>query len=202
MFAGERGKYYLSPVIEGPAERAGVQAGDHLLSINGVMVSKLTHSSLMKMVGWYGIHQGFYLLLVGFINFFLLFFAFTFLGFFCLQFKKCGEYVTILVIDCRSEESYTRRRLPILPVFASTHNLPHRPKTLYLTQGPQGYGFLLRQEKLTTGHIGETFRIHKHSFISITNNCDIVLLFNFVNYYIYIIIYINEHLIRNTTNTG
>lgn len=61
---GERGKYYLSPASEGPAERAGVQAGDHLLSINGVMVSKLTHSALMKMVGWHGIHQNFYLLLL------------------------------------------------------------------------------------------------------------------------------------------
>ncbi|XP_026780594.3 Na(+)/H(+) exchange regulatory cofactor NHE-RF3 [Pangasianodon hypophthalmus] len=119
---GERGKYYLSPVREGPAERAGVQPGDHLLFINGVMVSKLTHSALMKM------------------------------------FKKSGEYVTILVIDSRSEESYMRRRLPILPAFASTHNLPHRPKTLHLTQGPQGYGFLLRQEKLTTGHIAHLLR--------------------------------------------
>ncbi|KAF7699967.1 Na(+)/H(+) exchange regulatory cofactor NHE-RF3 isoform X2 [Silurus meridionalis] len=119
---GKRGKYYVSPVSEGPAERAGVQAGDHLLSINGVVVSKLTHSALMKM------------------------------------FKKSGEYVTILVIDSRSEESYIRRRLPILPAFASTHNLPHIPKTLHLTQGPQGYGFLLRQEKLPTGHIVHLLR--------------------------------------------
>lgn len=64
MSAGEKGKYYLSPVSEGPAERAGVQAGDHLLWVNGVMVSKLTHSALMKMVGWNGIHQDFYLLLL------------------------------------------------------------------------------------------------------------------------------------------
>ncbi|XP_060799850.1 Na(+)/H(+) exchange regulatory cofactor NHE-RF4 isoform X1 [Neoarius graeffei] len=119
---GERGKYSLSPVSEGPAERAGVQAGDHLLWINGVMVSKLTHSALMKM------------------------------------FKKCDEYVTILVIDSRSEKSYTRRRLSILPAFASTHNLPFRPKTLHLTQGPQGYGFFLRQEKLTTGQIAHLLR--------------------------------------------
>lgn len=148
MCAGKRGKYYLSPVSEGPAERAGVQAEDHLLSINGVMVSKLTHSALMKMVGWHGIHKDVYLLYLFLANFCCFFFC---------QFKKCGECVTILVIDSRSEESYMRRRLPILPTFASTHNLPHRPKTLHLTQGPQGYGFLLRQEKLTTGHIGETF---------------------------------------------
>lgn len=56
LFAGKRGKYHLSPVSEGPAERAGVQAGDRLLSISGVMVSKLSHSALMKMVGLYGIY--------------------------------------------------------------------------------------------------------------------------------------------------
>ncbi|KAM9469077.1 Na(+)/H(+) exchange regulatory cofactor NHE-RF3 isoform 2-T2 [Clarias gariepinus] len=119
---GERGKYYLSPASEGPAQRAGVQAGDHLLWINGVMVAKLTHAALMKM------------------------------------FKKCGEYVTILVIDPRSEESYIRRRLTILPEFASTHNLPYKTKTLHITQGPQGYGFLLRQEKLTKGQIAHVLR--------------------------------------------
>lgn len=69
MCAGKRGKYYLSPVSEGPAERAGVQAEDHLLSINGVMVSKLTHSALMKMVGWHGIHKDIYQLYLFLANF-------------------------------------------------------------------------------------------------------------------------------------
>lgn len=153
LFAGKRGKYYLSLVSEGPAERAGVQAGDRLLSINGVMVSKLTHSALMKMVGLYGIHP---FKTCSRQNCCCFLFCFYFCLFFFSQFKKCCEYVTILVIDGRSEESYMRRRLPILPTFASTHNLPHRPKTLHLTQGPEGYGFLLRQERLTMGRIGKT----------------------------------------------
>ncbi|XP_026869203.2 Na(+)/H(+) exchange regulatory cofactor NHE-RF3 [Electrophorus electricus] len=119
---GDRGRYYLNPAIEGPAERAGVQAGDHLLWINGVMVSTLSHSALSKMI------------------------------------KRCGEYVTILVIDSTSEESYIRRKLPIVPAFACTHNLLHRPKTLHLVQGLQGYGFLLRQEKLTSGRIAHVLR--------------------------------------------
>ncbi|XP_072548209.1 Na(+)/H(+) exchange regulatory cofactor NHE-RF3 [Salminus brasiliensis] len=125
---GERGKYYVNPVGEGPAEKAGVQPGDRLLWMNGAMVSTLTHSALAKMV------------------------------------KKSGEYVTIMVIDSRSEASYARRRLPILPAFASVHNLPHRPKTLHLVQGPQGYGFLLRQEKLSSGRIAHLMReVDPHS---------------------------------------
>ncbi|XP_066500970.1 Na(+)/H(+) exchange regulatory cofactor NHE-RF4 [Hoplias malabaricus] len=119
---GERGKYYLNPVSEGSAERAGIQAGDRLLWINGVMVSTLTHSALAKMV------------------------------------KNSAEYMTLMVIDSRSEESYAHRRLPILPAFAGVHNLPHRPKTLQLVQGPQGYGFLLRQEKLASGRIAHLMR--------------------------------------------
>ncbi|KAL6471061.1 hypothetical protein MHYP_G00197110 [Metynnis hypsauchen] len=125
---GERGKYYLNPVSEGPSEKAGVQPGDRLLWVNGVMVSTLTHSALAKMV------------------------------------KRSSEFLTIMVIDSRSEENYARRWLPILPAFASVHNLPHRPKTLNLAQAPQGYGFLLRQEKLSSGRIAHLLReVDPHS---------------------------------------
>ncbi|XP_073719288.1 Na(+)/H(+) exchange regulatory cofactor NHE-RF4 isoform X1 [Misgurnus anguillicaudatus] len=119
---GERGCYRLSPVHQGPAERAGIQNGDRLIWINGIRVSSLTHGALSKMV------------------------------------KNCANHVTVLVIDSRSKESYARRNLPIIPAFAETHNLPYAPKTLHLTQGPQGYGFLLRQEKLKSGRIAHVLR--------------------------------------------
>ncbi|XP_076833499.1 Na(+)/H(+) exchange regulatory cofactor NHE-RF3 isoform X2 [Brachyhypopomus gauderio] len=119
---GDKGRFYLDPVSEGPAERAGVRAGDRLLWINGVMVSSLSHSALTKKI------------------------------------KKCEDYVTILVIDSISDDSYIRRKMPIFPALACTHNLPHRPKTLHLVQGPEGYGFLLRQEKLTSGRIAHLLR--------------------------------------------
>ncbi|XP_031439842.1 Na(+)/H(+) exchange regulatory cofactor NHE-RF3 [Clupea harengus] len=72
--------------------------------------------------------------------------------------KKCGDHLTVLVIDSQSQLHYIRRNIPILPSMAGYHNLPHRPKTLRLTQGPHGYGFLLRQEKLQTGRIAHMLR--------------------------------------------
>ncbi|KTF81057.1 hypothetical protein cypCar_00015818, partial [Cyprinus carpio] len=119
---GERGRYRLSSVTDGPAERAGVQNGDRLIWINGAMISALSYAALSKMV------------------------------------KKCEEHVTVLVVDSRSEDCYNRMGLPIIPAFAKTHNLPYRPKTLHLTQGPQGYGFLLRQEKLRSGRTAHVLR--------------------------------------------
>ncbi|KAJ7990455.1 hypothetical protein DPEC_G00300490 [Dallia pectoralis] len=72
--------------------------------------------------------------------------------------KRSTGHVTILVIDSESEASYTRRKLPILPILAGSHNLPYRPKTLCLVQGSDGYGFLLRQERLQSGHIAHLLR--------------------------------------------
>nr|XP_029537572.1 Na(+)/H(+) exchange regulatory cofactor NHE-RF3-like [Oncorhynchus nerka] len=65
--------------------------------------------------------------------------------------KKCSVHVTVLVINRESEASYIRRKLPILPIMAGSHNLPHRPKTMHLVQGSDGYGFLLRQGRLSSG---------------------------------------------------
>ncbi|XP_063062421.1 Na(+)/H(+) exchange regulatory cofactor NHE-RF4 [Engraulis encrasicolus] len=72
--------------------------------------------------------------------------------------KKCGDHLTILVIDSQSEKEFLHRNIPILPCMAGSHNLPHRPKTLHLAQGPQGYGFLLRQEKFPPGRMAHMLR--------------------------------------------
>ncbi|KAI4894149.1 hypothetical protein NFI96_022768, partial [Prochilodus magdalenae] len=112
---GEKGKFTMSPVTGGPAEKAGVRKGDRLVWINGAMACELTHSAISKMV------------------------------------KKCSDHMTVLVIDSESEKCYARRRMPILPVMADAQNMPYRPKKLHLEQGPDGYGFFLRHEKISTG---------------------------------------------------
>ncbi|KAK0142581.1 Na(+)/H(+) exchange regulatory cofactor NHE-RF4 [Merluccius polli] len=107
---GERGRFSVSLVSGGAAERAGVCRGDRLVWMNGAAVSDLTHSALTRMV------------------------------------KRCGDSITILVVDRETEEKYIQQKKPLLPAMALPCNLPHRARSRRLTPGPQGYGFLLREE--------------------------------------------------------
>ncbi|XP_022601728.1 Na(+)/H(+) exchange regulatory cofactor NHE-RF4-like [Seriola dumerili] len=72
--------------------------------------------------------------------------------------KKCGNHITILVIDSESEKNYMRQRMPILPTMAVPHNLPHRARKLHLVSGPEGYGFFLRLEKTPAGRTSHVLR--------------------------------------------
>ncbi|KAF7688680.1 hypothetical protein HF521_013487 [Silurus meridionalis] len=65
--------------------------------------------------------------------------------------KKCNNHITVLVIDSMSEKSYIHRKMAILPAMADAHSMPYKPKRVHLIQGPDGYGFLLRHEKISTG---------------------------------------------------
>lgn len=69
--------------------------------------------------------------------------------------KKCGNHITILVIDSESKKYCMRQGMPILPTIAVPHNLPHRARRLHLDCGSEGYGFLLRLEKTPSGRTRE-----------------------------------------------
>ncbi|XP_034060160.1 PDZ domain containing 3b isoform X2 [Gymnodraco acuticeps] len=72
--------------------------------------------------------------------------------------KKCGNHITILVIDGESEKNYLRQRRPILPAMAVPHNLPHRARRLHLVSEADTYGFLLRLEKAASGRKSHVLR--------------------------------------------
>ncbi|XP_056905560.1 Na(+)/H(+) exchange regulatory cofactor NHE-RF3-like [Takifugu flavidus] len=64
--------------------------------------------------------------------------------------KKGEDSVTVLVIDGDGEAAFARRRTAVLPVLAECRGLPYVAKTMALEKGDDGYGFLLREEKLAS----------------------------------------------------
>ena len=149
---GQKGQYTVSTVTGGPAERAGVCYGDRLMWINGVRVSTLTHSTLNRTVRLRFPPLSFMVCVL--------------LDWWCVwlmlcvgsQLKKSGDSVTVLVIDPDSESCNVRRKMPTLPVAAECCGLPYTTKTLHLVKDQNGYGFLLRQEKLGGARrIGERY---------------------------------------------
>uniref|UniRef100_A0A3P9HYD2 PDZ domain containing 3a n=1 Tax=Oryzias latipes TaxID=8090 RepID=A0A3P9HYD2_ORYLA len=64
--------------------------------------------------------------------------------------NKSGDPVTVLVVEPVSASCYVRRKVPIFPELAENINLPHAAKTMRLERRREGYGFLLRQERVKT----------------------------------------------------
>ncbi|XP_076024881.1 NHERF family PDZ scaffold protein 4b [Genypterus blacodes] len=119
---GQKGRFSVSPVTGGVAEKAGVCKGDRLVWMDGAAVSDLTHSALSRMM------------------------------------KKCGDHITILVIDSESEEFYIQQKMPILPAMAVPRNLPHMSRHLHLLCGAAGYGFFLKLEMRSSGRTAHVVR--------------------------------------------
>nr|XP_045001823.1 Na(+)/H(+) exchange regulatory cofactor NHE-RF4 isoform X1 [Jaculus jaculus] len=68
---------------------------------------------------------------------------------------QSGDQVTLLVAGPEVEEECRKLGMPLAPPLAEGWALPARPRCLHLEKGPQGFGFLLREEKGLNGHHGQ-----------------------------------------------
>ncbi|XP_007934625.1 Na(+)/H(+) exchange regulatory cofactor NHE-RF4 [Orycteropus afer afer] len=69
--------------------------------------------------------------------------------------QQSGEQVTVLVAAPEVEEQCRQLGMPLAAPLAEGWALPTRPRCLHLRKGPQGFGFLLREEKGLGGRLGQ-----------------------------------------------
>ncbi|KAM6158614.1 Na(+)/H(+) exchange regulatory cofactor NHE-RF4 [Rhynchocyon petersi] len=69
--------------------------------------------------------------------------------------KQSGEQVTLLVAGPEVEEKCRQLRMPLAAPLAEGWALPSRPRCLHIKKGPEGFGFLLREEKGLGGRLGQ-----------------------------------------------
>ncbi|XP_029812799.1 Na(+)/H(+) exchange regulatory cofactor NHE-RF4 isoform X2 [Suricata suricatta] len=151
-----QGPFWLVLSAGGAAERAGVPPGARLLEVNGVSVDKLTYNQLNRKAllsptlsasfpGLPG--QPASALSAQLVD------ADALLG--PLQLWQSGEQVTLLVAGPEVEEQCHRLGVPLAAPLAEGWALPTKPRLLHLQKGPQGFGFLLREEKGLDGQPGQ-----------------------------------------------
>ncbi|KAL4688189.1 hypothetical protein H8957_016333 [Semnopithecus entellus] len=68
---------------------------------------------------------------------------------------QSGQQVTLLVAGPEVEEQCRQLGLPLAAPLAEGWALPTKPRCLHLEKGPQGFGFLLREEKGPDGRPGQ-----------------------------------------------
>ncbi|KAL2807391.1 Na(+)/H(+) exchange regulatory cofactor NHE-RF4 isoform 2 [Daubentonia madagascariensis] len=71
---------------------------------------------------------------------------------------QSGEQVTLLVAGPEVEEQCRELGMPLAAPLAEGWALPTKPRCLHLEKGPQGFGFLLREEKGLDGLPGQFLR--------------------------------------------
>ncbi|XP_075765874.1 Na(+)/H(+) exchange regulatory cofactor NHE-RF4 isoform X2 [Pelodiscus sinensis] len=69
--------------------------------------------------------------------------------------KHSGGKVTLLVIDDESEEFYRLQGVRVIAAMADATTLPFKARKLHMVKGPDGYGFLLKEEKCSSGRTGQ-----------------------------------------------
>ncbi|XP_066895605.1 Na(+)/H(+) exchange regulatory cofactor NHE-RF4 isoform X2 [Kogia breviceps] len=68
---------------------------------------------------------------------------------------QSGKQVTLLVAGPEVEEQCRRLGMPLAAPLAEGWALPTKPRCLHLEKGPQGFGFVLREEKGLDGRLGQ-----------------------------------------------
>ncbi|XP_040114089.1 Na(+)/H(+) exchange regulatory cofactor NHE-RF4 isoform X3 [Oryx dammah] len=67
---------------------------------------------------------------------------------------QSGKQVTLLVAGPEVEEQCRQLGMPLAAPLAEGWALPTKPRCLHLEKGPQGFGFVLREEKGLDGRLG------------------------------------------------
>lgn len=65
--------------------------------------------------------------------------------------RLSASSLMLLLVDEETEEHYKNKRVKIGSWLATVKHLPHKPRIVSLTKGPDGYGFVLREEAKLTG---------------------------------------------------
>nr|XP_056716779.1 Na(+)/H(+) exchange regulatory cofactor NHE-RF4 [Euleptes europaea] len=72
--------------------------------------------------------------------------------------KQSSSPMGLLVIDAESEEFYRQHNIKITGALADSSWLPFEVRKLQMTRGPNGYGFLLKEETYGSGKRGQFLR--------------------------------------------
>lgn len=64
---------------------------------------------------------------------------------------KAGSSLMFLLADDEAYEYYKNKRIKIGASLATVEYLPHKPRVINITQGSDGYGFLLSEEPKLKG---------------------------------------------------
>ncbi|XP_010142279.1 PREDICTED: Na(+)/H(+) exchange regulatory cofactor NHE-RF4-like, partial [Buceros rhinoceros silvestris] len=69
--------------------------------------------------------------------------------------KQSGSKVTLLVASSAVEEFYRQQGLQVTATMADTSWLPFKVRELHMVKGPEGYGFLLKEDDCSSGATGQ-----------------------------------------------
>ncbi|XP_054853564.1 Na(+)/H(+) exchange regulatory cofactor NHE-RF4 isoform X2 [Eublepharis macularius] len=72
--------------------------------------------------------------------------------------KQSSSPLGLLVIEAESEDFYQQRNIKITAALADTSWLPFEVRKLPMVRGPSGYGFLLKEERCSSGKKGQFLR--------------------------------------------